>query len=119
MDRTLTRIPLRVVFYQEGKHRVAHCLECNLAGHGKSNQEALDCLAEALAIQVEVSVEKDNLDNLLTPAGRELIQMFVEGEDMDQGPLTDGLKPIHIRKGSVVVDSDQYRAYHPARLQAV
>jgi predicted RNase H-like HicB family nuclease len=41
------------VVYQEGKHYVAQCLDIDISSFGKTEQEALDNLQEALELYLE------------------------------------------------------------------
>ena len=79
------RLPLRVVFYYEHDRWVAHCLEFDLLGDGKSQKEALDCLSEALVLQVTASLEHDNPENLFTPAEGVYFRRFAEGRHVAVG----------------------------------
>lgn len=100
------RIPLRIVFYKEDGDWIAHCLEFDLCGDGATHEEALKSLARAIDIQVEQSVEHDNLRNLFTPADGEYFQMFAEGQDVAVGQME--FKPIK----SVVIERTEAREYH-------
>jgi predicted RNase H-like HicB family nuclease len=39
--------------YKDGKYYVAQCLEVDIASHGKTRQEALKCLSEAIELYFE------------------------------------------------------------------
>jgi len=73
-------IPLRVVFYKEDGDWIAHCLECDLIGHGATREAALECLTEAIVLQLEFSIEQDNIDNLFRPAPAEFFAKFATGK---------------------------------------
>ena len=62
------RIPLRIVFYKEGRDWIAHCLEFDLVGDGPTKAKALEVLNEAIRVQVVYSFEHQNIDNLFSPA---------------------------------------------------
>ena len=62
------RISLRVVFYKEEGRWIAHCLEFNLIGHGKTKRGALKMLSQAITIQFTQSVKHNNPKNLFSPA---------------------------------------------------
>jgi predicted RNase H-like HicB family nuclease len=106
---SLIRIPLRVVFYQEGDFAVAHCLEFNLIGHGKTKDEAIQLLQEAIAVQLEASLEHGNIDNLLSPADKQFERMFYEGEDVAEGELQVSLVPI--RREHIELEAASFRVY--------
>lgn len=84
------RIPIRVVFYREDDLWIAHCLEFDLLGHGRTIEEAFETLNQAIAIQFEDSVEHSNPDNLFTPAEGKYFRMFAEGERVAFGELRIG-----------------------------
>lgn len=81
------RVPLRVVFYKDEDDWIAHCLEFDLCGDGKTKEEAAACLEEAIAIQARASFEHRNLKNLFSPADGELFRKFAAGRDIAMGEL--------------------------------
>jgi predicted RNase H-like HicB family nuclease len=78
----LFRIPLRVVFFREGGDWVAHCLEFDLAGDGATKEDAFQVLVDAIAIQLEATIQHDNPKNLFSPAPAEFLEMFAAGSDI-------------------------------------
>ncbi len=80
-------IPLRVVFYYEQDRWIAHCLEFDLIGDGVSREEALDCLKEAISIQIATAIEQNNPLNLFTPAAGRYFQMFAQGKNIGVNEL--------------------------------
>lgn len=86
------RIPIRVVFYQEGGELLAHCLEFDLIGVGKDHREAFDDLFNAIATQVHATDKFNSPANLFTSAPAEIVQKFAEGHDVFQGELEVGEK---------------------------
>jgi hypothetical protein len=81
------RIPLRVVFYKEAGHWIAHCLEFDLVGDGRTQKAALKMLNNAIEIQLEASLKHHNLRNLFTPADGRYFEMFAAGKDVAVGSL--------------------------------
>jgi predicted RNase H-like HicB family nuclease len=81
------RISLRVVFYKEGKVWIAHCLEFDLLGHGRTRKDALRMMSKAIALQVAVSVKHNNPRNLFSPADGKVFAMFAAGKDVAAGKL--------------------------------
>src|SRR5438445_2162924 len=79
------RIPLRVVFYKEEGDWVAHCLEFDLIGDGPTKEDALKDLSQAIAIQVEASLEHNNPANLFTSADWKYHARFAAGKDVADG----------------------------------
>jgi predicted RNase H-like HicB family nuclease len=106
------RIPLRIVFYKEDGEWLAHCLEFDLIGAGESRASALASLGEAIAIQVEASVEHNNPANLFAPAESRILQMFAAGKDVATGELS--IKPIEIRTENLIIDQAECREYDGA-----
>ena len=95
--RTL-RIPLRAVFYRESDVWLAHCLEMDLVGDGASPEEAIKQLSEAVSIQVQTSIEHNNLANLFQPADAGFFEMFAAGKDSAQGLLNIEMKGVKIER---------------------
>lgn len=98
------RIPLRIVFYRVSPKWVAHCLEFDLMGDGRTKREALDQLMEAMALQIEASLKYENPCNLFKPADGRFFAMFAAGKDVALGEC-------HLRFDSVVIDEAQTREY--------
>lgn len=86
-SRTALRLSLRVVFYKDKDDWIAHCLEFDLAGDGRTQLLAFDGLTKAIAIQLEKSLEHDNLSNLFSPADGRIFEMFAAGHDVVEGTL--------------------------------
>jgi hypothetical protein len=103
------RVPLRVVFYREGERWIAHCLEFDLVGDGDTKEEALRLLAEAIAVQVDASLEGDNLANLFTPADGEFFQKYAQGKDVLDGTLTGFTE--RLKAASSIVEDVKAREY--------
>jgi hypothetical protein len=80
--RKTLRTPLRVVFYREGDSWIAHCLEFDLMGDGATQGDALESLSVAIVLQVDASLEFNNLANLFSPADGKYFEMFAEGSDV-------------------------------------
>ncbi len=76
-------ISLRVVCFREGETWFAHCLEFDLIGDGPTQADALGHLAEVIRIQVEFSLEHNNLNNLFSPADGDLFLRFAAGTKTD------------------------------------
>jgi len=81
------RIPLRVVFYQEEKSWVAHCLEFDLVGAGSDRDKAFASLNAAIATQLLWSLEKNDMGRLFSPAPGRYEEMFAESEDITAGEI--------------------------------
>lgn len=94
--KRIARIPLRVVFYRDEDDKtttVAHCLEFDLIGHGRDRRSALKMLTEAIATQVEYSVEHGDPRSLFSPAPAEFVLKFAKGRDVARGELA--IEQIH------------------------
>lgn len=76
------RIPLRIVFYQDDGAMIAHCLEFDLLGDGATQDEALRALNDAIAMQVQWTVENDDPSQLFSPAPAVYEEMFAAGDDV-------------------------------------
>jgi predicted RNase H-like HicB family nuclease len=74
-------IPLRIVFYIEDGDWVAHCLEFDLLGDGRTKEEALEMLVEAIGLQLEASLENESAGNLFSPAPGKYFEMFAAGKN--------------------------------------
>ena len=102
-------IPLRVVFYREDGDIVAHCLEFDLVGCGSDHEEAMDCLVEAIACQVDATLESGNIDNLFSPAPGEYFRMFAAGKS-EQG-VGKGIGRLQIHRQDVNIPNVDARDY--------
>ena len=81
------RIPLKAVLYKEKDNWIAHCLEFDVIGDGKSHEEALQNLNEAIVIQINTSIKYKNPSNLFKPADGSYFRMFAEGRNIATGIL--------------------------------
>src|ERR1700678_1638709 len=79
------RIDLRVVFYREADRWVAHCLEMDLMGDGDDKIAAMQNLWEAIAIQINASIDAKNHANIFMPADARFFEMFAAGKDIAEG----------------------------------
>lgn len=107
MKTKTLRLPLRVVFYKEEDHWVAHCLEFDLIGTGVTRRNAIASLSDAIHIQVSESLEHGNVHNLFSPADGRFLEMFAAGRDVVEGELQLKLEPID----SLVIERTESREY--------
>lgn len=107
------RVPLRVIFYREGESWIAHCLEFDLAGDGLTREAALNGLSDAIALQVQASLECQNPANLFTPADGEFFQKYAAGVDVAEGVLTLSIE--RLRSSSPIVENVEAREYEDSQ----
>jgi hypothetical protein len=100
------RLTIHVVFYQEGEEWIAHCLEFDLMGDGATQHEALVRLSDAIALQIDASLEHRNPANLFSPADGKYFRMFAAGNDCCKGEVD-----IRLKADGVVIESAEYREY--------
>ena len=81
-------ISLRVVFYKDGSRWIAHCLEFDLLGDGRTKEKALESLTASIDLQLEESFKHGNPGNLFSPAPSEAWEMFALGKDTAAGNLS-------------------------------
>ena len=98
------RVPLRILFYQADGQWIAHCLEFDLIGDGATKEQAMARMFEAIAIQVQVSLEYNNPENLFKPADSRYFLMFAAGRDVASGEH-------HFKLDSVTIDHAETREY--------
>ena len=98
------RISLRVVFYYEQDRWIAHCLEFDLMGDGDTQLKALECLSEAISLQIDASLVHNNPENLFTPAEGKFLRMFAQGKNVAVGEL-------EIKLDGIEIDSVDMREY--------
>jgi hypothetical protein len=103
------RVPLRVVFYSEDGEWIAHCLEFDLLGSGATKRLALECLADAIRLQVDESIRHDNPRNLFSPAGGEFFEMFAAGQEVAEGELR--IEAASLSQSPVLIESTEVREY--------
>ena len=99
-------IPLRAVFYPRNGGWIAHCLEFDLLGDGATREEALERLTEAIQVQVDFSIEKNDRRILFTPAPGEFFEMFAGGRVVAVGNLQ-----VCIQRLAEFADDVQVREY--------
>lgn len=58
-------VEFNVAFYRESGRVIAHALEFDLIGDGETREDALECLAKAIAIQAEFAMENPNAAEIL------------------------------------------------------
>ena len=99
------QIALRVVCFREGDTWFAHCLEFDLVGDGPTQAEAVAQLAETIRIQVDFSIEHDNLSNLFSPADGDLFRRFAAGKksELTTNDLVMRIDPIVIEAAEIRV----------------
>jgi hypothetical protein len=100
------RIPLRAVFYKEAGNWIAHGLEFDLVGRGKTKKEALRLLMKAIKLQAEFSHEKNNLNNLFSPADAKYLKMFAAGKRTE---IAEG--ELELDYDSVIIEGVEAREY--------
>jgi hypothetical protein len=98
------RIPLRVVFYREGKRWVAHCLEFDLIGDGDNQGAALRCLSQAIGLQIDAAMAHRNVANLFSPAEGKVFAMFARGTHTAEGV-------VELRRTSAMIEAVEVREY--------
>jgi predicted RNase H-like HicB family nuclease len=79
--------PLHIVFYYEQDRWIAHCLQFDLIGDGETKDEAIQNLYEAIALQVQTTIESQNFANLFSPAEGRVFDMFARGRNVAVGTL--------------------------------
>ncbi|MCB9479439.1 MAG: hypothetical protein H6684_07730 [Deltaproteobacteria bacterium] len=70
------QLHLSVLIYDEDESRVAHCLEMDLKGHGKTDRKALDELAEMVEMQISFALQRGEHGLLYHPADESLFRRF-------------------------------------------
>jgi predicted RNase H-like HicB family nuclease len=81
------RMPIRAVFYREEDFWVAHCLEFDIMGHGKTQKEALEMLEGAIKAQIEATIRFNNPRNLFSPADGRIFAMYAAGRPAAEGSV--------------------------------
>jgi hypothetical protein len=99
------RIPLRAVLYRERNAWIAHCLEFDLIGDGKTQKQALASLTKAIRTQLAASVKYASPANLFRPASGEYFRMFAAGKNVAVGELR------FQNVGSLTIEEMQAREY--------
>jgi hypothetical protein len=82
---------LRVLGYKENDSWMAHCLEMDLVGSGRTFQEALRELSDLIDAQICFSIFKGNPSLLYHPAPPELIETYTR---LNQDMLNSFPEPI-------------------------
>lgn len=67
----------RVLGYQESDdHWVAHCLETDIVGYGKSFKKAVDDLVELTTLQISFAIQKKEMALLDRPASASIHEQY-------------------------------------------
>jgi predicted RNase H-like HicB family nuclease len=82
------RLELRAVFYREDGYWIAHCLEMDVMGHGKTKRVAFERMNYAITEQVGRSILNNNPENIFQPADGRFFEMFAAGKDVMRGTCT-------------------------------
>jgi len=72
------QLALSILIYDEDGRRVAHCLEMDLKGRGKSDRAALKELSELVLMQVSFAVQRDEKGLIYHPAEKKYFEIFRE-----------------------------------------
>jgi predicted RNase H-like HicB family nuclease len=99
------RFPIRMVFYKEEKSWIAHCLEMDVVGHGRTKAAARKMLTEAIDCQILTSIKFNNPRNIFMPADGKFFAMFAAGKDVEY----DRLK--FIKNDSITIQDVTAREY--------
>lgn len=106
------RMTLRAVFYKERANWIAHVLEFDLVGHGRTKKAALKMLTDAIMVQIEASRKHNNMANLFTPADGKFFAMFAAGKEAVVGELRMRIPKIDEEDGNDVdIESLEVREY--------
>ena len=76
MDRTIYDFTLRVLIYPEGGEFVAHALEMDLLGYGRTEKKAMNELTEMIQAQIQFARQKGNDSAILFPAPQDFFQRW-------------------------------------------
>ncbi|HXG15704.1 MAG TPA: hypothetical protein VNK50_05615 [Calidithermus sp.] len=68
----------RAIAFREGQEWVAHCLDLDIVSSGRTRDEAVDALVEALGLQLAHARETDNYEYLFRPAPESAWQRLAE-----------------------------------------
>lgn len=109
------RISLRIVFYKESGRWIAHCLEFDLIGDGRTRDAALRLLSKAIETQIQAFRKYKNLRNLFTPADGKYFEMFAAGKDVTTGEILAQI-PAEV---SMIIDPVETREYSSAHAALV
>ncbi|MEI8375933.1 MAG: hypothetical protein WCJ35_24175 [Planctomycetota bacterium] len=109
-------ISLRVVFYKDGGRWIAHCLEFDLLGDGRTKEKALESLTASIDLQLDESFKHGNPSNLFSPAPSEAWEMFALGKDTAAGNLSICIEQLSAKHPKPYSLGDiRLRAYEGAR----
>lgn len=105
------RIQLRVVYYKDDGEWVARVLEFDLVGVGATKRVATQNLVEAIACQLQATLELNNPSNLFRQADERYFQMFAAGSDIGQGSLSLMLEGIERDYNGYTIEDVTAREY--------
>ena len=102
------KFPIRVVLYKEDELWVAHCLELDLLGSGRTRSVALKDLSVCIGLQLQESLNHDCPDNFFHPADGETWRRWAVGSKVKRDIATGILK---VRLNGVSIPKVDTREY--------
>jgi predicted RNase H-like HicB family nuclease len=100
------KMSVRAVLYKEEGSWIAHCLEFDLIGHGATKRKSLKALSQAIAVQLQASIEDRNPGNLFRPAPGEYFERFAEGKHIAVGTLS-----VKVKRSPYRIETIEAREY--------
>ncbi len=76
MKTPFSDLPVRVLIYREDNDFVAHALEMDLLGYGKTEKAAKKALDEAIAAQIAFADSKERPAMVFSPAPRDIFKRW-------------------------------------------
>lgn len=81
------KIDLRIIVYPEDDQLIGHCLEMDIAAEGESVSQAVTNVLDLCSFQLEVALEKGDLESVLRPAPPEYWRMYYTAREA-AGPMS-------------------------------
>lgn len=75
------RLTLRALVYREADWWLAHCLELDLVGEGKTPQAAFETLLRLTNLQIEAALEVGDLQSIFRAAPADIQASFAIAQD--------------------------------------
>lgn len=78
------KIDLRIIVYPENDQLIGHCLEMDIAAEGETVAAAVQNVVDLCMFQLEVAIEKGDLESVLRPAPPEYWRMYYTAREAAQ-----------------------------------
>jgi hypothetical protein len=89
------RLDFQVLIYREDEFWIAHCLETDLVGEGKTADEAMRTLIDISNVQIQAALDAGDLASIFSPAPPELWRSYAVARERISNRPEQAIKPVN------------------------